>query len=147
MLGRVGAWKAAGVSAVTTVVLLRLRHQLAFKHPRREASFLVVEEASALVFVGDRVDPVDADAFQLLKNDPLDDVPPTVKAKRLSSALSLMPARLPALQAHASTRAATLLRDHVSVKKESHAKGTTTVSTIGEPDVIGLFVLFPSTPD
>jgi superfamily II DNA or RNA helicase len=144
VLGRVGAWQAAGVSAVTTVVLLRLRHQLAFKHPRREASFLVVEEASALVFVGDRVDPVDADAFQLLKNDPLDDVPPAVKTKRLSSALSLMPARLPALQAHASTRAAMLLRDHLSVKKESHAKGTTTVSTIGEPDVIGLFVLFPS---
>lgn len=147
VLGRVGAWVTAAVPVVTTVVLLRLRHQLAFKRPRREASFLVVEEASALVFAGDSVEPVvDSDAFQLLRSDPLDDVPPALKAKRLSAALSLMEARLPTLRAHATTRASALLRDHLSVKKESHAKGTTTVSSVGDPDVIGLFVLFPSEP-
>jgi hypothetical protein len=63
------------------------------------------------------VEPVvDSDAFKLLRSDPLDDVPPALKAKRLSAALSLMEARMPTLQAHATTRASALLRDHLSVK-------------------------------
>ena len=50
-LGRVGCWVSAGVAFRTTVLLLRLRHQLIVQTAGRSRT-LLVEEATALAWVG-----------------------------------------------------------------------------------------------
>ena len=50
-MGRVGCWVSSGVKSRTTVVLMRIRHQLVSQN-RARTKTLLVEEANALAWVG-----------------------------------------------------------------------------------------------
>jgi hypothetical protein len=79
VLGRVGCWTSAEVTARTVVALLRLRHQLVSQRSGR-TSTLLVEEATALAWTGSEVTPLEgAEALALL-------APPRRPTRRATSA-------------------------------------------------------------
>ena len=143
VLGRVGCWISEGVRARSTVVLLRLRHQLlARAHPQTP---LMVEEAAALAWSGTGVaDPItEPDALSLLADAPAGDPPRHVREREVARALDLLRERAPSLEDFAAARARVLLDDHLRVREASRATGSTTVQALPRPDVIGVYVLLP----
>ncbi|MDE0218321.1 MAG: helicase-related protein [Spirochaetaceae bacterium] len=144
VLGRVGCWISAGVSARFTVVLLRLRHQLLTRAQHRETT-LMVEEAAALAWSGTGVaDPIiEPDALSLLDDAPAGDPPRHVREREVARALALLRERAPSLEGFAAARARVLLDDHLRVREASRATGSTSVQALPRPDVIGVYVLLP----
>src|SRR5690606_22965553 len=81
VLGRVGCWHSAAVTAKTTLALVRLRHQLVTQRDKRTTT-LLVEEAGA--FAWSRAGELDGDeALALLTAPPCGDVPPHVQPRHL----------------------------------------------------------------
>ena len=87
VLGRVGCWISEGVRGRTTVALLRLRHQLLSRARRRETT-LMVEEATALAWVGPRTNgPIaGSEALSLLAAPPSGDPPRHVREREAARA-------------------------------------------------------------
>ena len=144
VLGRVGCWISEGVRARSTVVLLRLRHQLVTRSQRRETT-LMVEEAAALAWIGAAPsDPIaDPEAIALLAQAPAGDPPRHVRQREVARALALLRERAAGLEAFAAGRAGALLEDHLQVREAGRATGSTTVHALPRPDVIGVYVLLP----
>ena len=144
VLGRVGCWISEGVRARSTVVLLRLRHQLVTRTQHGETT-LMVEEAAALAWIGTATaDPVaEPDAIALLAHPPAGDPPRHVREREVTRALALLRERATGFEAFAAVRADALLEDHLRVREAGRATGRTTVQALPRPDVIGMFVLLP----
>ena len=144
VLGRVGCWISEGVRARSTVVLLRLRHQLVTRTQRHEAT-LMVEEAAALAWIGaSSADPIaEPEAIALLAHAPAGDPPRHVRQREAARALALLRERTAGLEAFAAVRAGALLDDHLRVREAGRATGRTTVHALPRPDVIGVYVLLP----
>lgn len=150
VLGRVGCWVSGGVKVRTTLVLLRLRHQLVVRRGRREST-LLVEEATALAWVGQAGDRLtDADALALLAGPPLDDVLPHVREREAARAVAWLAERELELEGFAGARAKALLDDHRRVRaaafrneKAETRERSARVEALPRPDVIGVFVLLP----
>jgi superfamily II DNA or RNA helicase len=141
VLGRAGCWQCEGISAMTTVLLLRLRHQLTVQR-EQHAQSLLVEEASALAW-----SPTStlegADALSLLQQPPVGEPPAPVRERQIAQALQRLQGRLGELDAFADRRALALLEDHRRVREASKDRGRYAVRAIRPADVIGLFVLLP----
>jgi len=144
VLGRVGCWVSDGVRVRTTIVLLRLRHQLVLRR-RRQAITLLVEEATAIAWAGAQGSEraVGTDALSLLALPPVDDPPRHVREREAARAIGMLEERGAELEAIAKTRAEVLLEDHLRVREASKATGGATVQALPRPDVIGVFVLLP----
>ena len=144
VLGRVGCWISEGVRARSTVVLLRLRHQLVTR-TRHEETTLMVEEAAALAWIGAATaDPVaEPEAIGLLAHVPAGDPPRHVREREVARALALLRERAAGFEACATARADALLEDHLRVREAGRATGSTTVQALPHPDVIGVYVLLP----
>jgi superfamily II DNA or RNA helicase len=150
VLGRVGCWVSQDVRVRTTLVLLRLRHQLVTQTQRRE-SMVLVEEATGLAWSGQAHDLLaGAEALELLAHPPADDVPPHVREREVTRALALLSERAEQLERFASQRAAVLLDDHLRVRAAAYRdektlahKRSARVEALPRPDVIGVFVLLP----
>ena len=144
VLGRVGCWISQGVRARSTVVLLRLRHQIVSRTRRRETT-LMVEEATALAFVGARTaEPIGGpEALALLALAPADDPPRHVQEREVARALAVLQDRATDLEGFAAARARALLDDHQRVREAGRATGSTSVQALPRPDVIGVYVLLP----
>jgi superfamily II DNA or RNA helicase len=143
VLGRVGCWTSAAIIGRTVVALLRLRHQLVSQRSGR-TSTLLVEEATALAWIGSSPTPLEgADALALLAPPPAVDPPSHVRERAVQQALAHIEARLPELDAFAERRAQTLLADHRRVREAADARGSYSVKALLPADVIGLFVLLP----
>lgn len=140
-LGRVGCWIADQITARTIVVLLRLRHQLTSS--RAKQSIALVEEASALAFVGDAPPLAGQAALDLLVPAPLGDPPPHVRDRFVQQAMQLLGNRSSDLQRHAEDRAAALLADHRRVRQAAEARGSYSVRAMQPVDVVAAFVLLP----
>ena len=128
----------------TTVVLLRLRHQLTAQKGR-STSTLYVEEAAAIGWSGVQ-DPTlieGLDALGLLEPSATADPPPHVASRALAQTLELLSARAADLDTFAQGRADTLLADHRRVREASEARGSWSVKALLPVDVIGLYVLLP----
>lgn len=145
VLGRVGCWNSTAVKARTTVVLLRLRHQLVSQKVRRSTTMLV-EEATALGWVGSAGMLLEGqDALALLAPSPAGDPPVQVRERVVNQALQELETRLKEVDAHANRRAQELLADHRRVRDAADARGSCSVKALLPADVIGLFVLLPLT--
>jgi hypothetical protein len=150
VLGRVGCWVSEGVHARTTLVLLRLRHQLMIRHGRRDAT-LLVEEATGLAWVGQSGDFLETyQALALLSTEPHADVPMHVREREASKALLWLDERSDELEQFAKRRADALLDDHLRVRaaawrdeKAEARERSARVEALPRPDVIGVFVLLP----
>lgn len=145
VLGRVGCWVSAGVTARTTVCLLRLRHQLTHRRGRKETR-LLVEEAVGLAWRGlqtpDRLP--DEKALSLLDLPPADDVLPVVRSREIQRTLQWLRESPSFFEEVGKVRAETLLRDHQRVREASKiSAGSTHVEAASRPDVLGVYILLP----
>lgn len=132
------------VDVVTTLYLLRLRHQLSYVR-RREPFHLMAEETLTLAVRG-RTNPewlTDETAGRLLDCVPSGNLPPAQIARELNVALEFLRGQSAGLEALAQTRAQQLLDDHRRVREASRDVGQYSVSPCLPVDVIGVYVLLP----
>jgi hypothetical protein len=145
VLGRVGCWVSNEVKLKTTIVLLRLRHQLSTEHQKKTHTILV-EEAAAVGIEGKSISNIieGQEVLQLLSQLPAQDVPIPLRDRTIKEALSYIKELAPTLETFAEKRAKELLSDHRRVREAADAKGRYSVKPNLPPDVIGVFILLPS---
>lgn len=147
LLGRTGCWTTQAVQRQSTVLLLRLRHQLV----TQGAEPLLVEEAVAIAMVaadgGQRMELITSDEpLNWLAAPPAEELADKLRAEQVSVALAQIPDWQPLLKSFAEERAEALLADHERVRKASrieNKRGAATVRALLPVDVIGVFVLLP----
>lgn len=146
-VGRIGVWRTDKVEKATTVLLLRLRHQITETRAGRQ-QVMLVDEALAVAVQG-RANvsfAVGQEVLDLLESEPLGNLPDHVREREVSSLLASIPELSPQLEAFADERANLLLADHQRVREAAKAgvrQLSAKVSALKPVDVIGAFVLIP----
>ncbi|WP_367398288.1 helicase-related protein [Burkholderia multivorans] len=145
-IARAGSAFVNHVSLKTTVILLRIRHQLTVIHGA-STRLLMCEEAVAVAASGNEpLTELSADqARALLGAEPTRNMPAPLRDRQLQSALDTLPSWQPQLEAIAQTRAQALLQDHRRVREASEARGSYQVTATLPVDVMGVYVLLPDT--
>lgn len=151
LLGRAGAWRTAAVQKQTTVLLLRLRHQItatvaaAAGHSGRSAT-LLVEEALPVALVGRRSPTVVAgdEAAAWLAAPAAGELAVHARHRVLDEVLGELDGRRAELDALAASRAESLLADHTRVRQASAARGRYNVQALTPVDVMAAYVLLPA---
>ncbi|WP_064306463.1 helicase-related protein, partial [Acidithiobacillus caldus] len=132
------------VDVVTTLYLLRLRHQISYVR-RREPFQMMAEETITLAARG-RNQPEwlsDVSVNALLECTPTGNMPSEGEQRELRTALDFLRAHPQQLEALAQNRAVTLLEDHRRVREAARDVGQYSVSACLPVDVIGVYVLLP----
>jgi len=141
---RCAATVTADVDVVTTLYLLRLRHQLSYVR-RRQPHQLMAEETITLAVEG-RSNPQwlsDENAGALLQCEPSANLPAEQMQREVRAALDFLQAQPERLQALAQQRADALLEDHRRVREAARDVGQYSVAPCLPVDVIGVYVLLP----
>lgn len=141
---RCAATLTSAVEVVTTVYLLRLRHQLGYVR-RREPFQMMAEETVTLAVQG-RSNPQwlsDDSVTRLLECTPSGNLPAEAMQREIRTALDFLASHPQQLQALAEQRAQALLGDHSRVRKAADDVGHYSVSPCLPVDVIGVYVLLP----
>ncbi|HQC72361.1 MAG TPA: helicase-related protein [Candidatus Competibacteraceae bacterium] len=144
LAARCAATLTDAVEVVTTVYLLRLRHQLGYVR-RRQPFQMMAEETVALAVVG-RSHPhwlQGEDVAQLLECTPSGNLPIETVQREIRTALEFLNAHPQQLQTLAQQRAKTLLVDHQRVREAARDVGQYSVSACLPVDVMGVYVLLP----
>ncbi len=144
LAARCAAAETDSVEVVTTIYLLRLRHQLEYVR-RREPFQLMAEETVALAVKG-RTRPewlVGQEVSRLLECVPTGNLPKEAMTREINHAITFLKEQQPRLEALASERAQTLLEDHKRVREAARDVGQYSVSACLPVDVIGVYVLLP----
>ena len=144
LAARCAATVTADVSVVTTVFLLRLRHQLS-SQKRGVTRTLMAEETVAIALEG-RTDPRwidDARLLRLLEVKPSGNLGPEAATREITHSLALLRASTGRLENLARQRADALLQDHRRVREAADDKGRYAVTPSLPVDVIGVYVLLP----
>lgn len=132
------------VEVVTTLYLLRLRHQLSYVR-RREPFQLMAEETLTLAVRG-RASPewlADETVGRLLECVPSGNLPAAQVERELVTALDFLQGQSTRLEALAQERAQRLLDDHRRVREAARDVGQYSVSPCLPIDLIGVYVLLP----
>lgn len=141
-IGRVGAWPTTAVSAMTRVVLLRIRYKLTI-HSRKER-LLLAEEAALVAFQGNSVVAAGDAAREILNTPATADLAPIARDRMINTAKSDFPELLDgALAGFVNERTAELVDDHARLRTAAGSVSRVSVEAVLPPDVIGLFVLMP----
>jgi hypothetical protein len=143
-LGRAGAWLTTAVKVLTTIVLLRLRHQLTV-HARRER-LLLAEEAGALAFESgtDRPSRIGEAALALLEQPASGNLAPVARDRLLTQARERIAAALSeSIAEFARERAEVLAEDHGRVRAALPGISRVSITPVLPVDVIGMYVLVP----
>ena len=141
---RCAATLTDAVEVVTTIYLLRLRHQLAYVR-RRQPFQMMAEETVALAVAG-RSNPQwlqGEDVTQRLECTPSGNLPVEAVQREIRTALEFIAAHPQQLQMVAQRRAETLLADHQRVREAARDVGQYSVSACLPVDVMGVYVLLP----
>lgn len=144
LAARCAAAETDSVEVVTTIYLLRLRHQL--EYVRRREPFQLMAEETVAVAVAGRTNPewlVGDEVSRLLECVPTGNLPRDAMTREISHAITFLQAQQPRLEALASERAETLLADHKRVREAARDVGQYSVSACLPVDVIGVYVLLP----
>lgn len=147
-LPRAGVWRTRSVSEVTTVVVLRIRHQV--ETTRAGATHaMLAEEAYLATFGADGRRFRDADAAALLEPPPHGDLALPARQRRLADALARLPEWKAEFDTIAGERAEALSLDHARLRQAADSRqarigGSVSVSPVLPVDVIGIAVLMPS---
>ena len=142
---RCAATVTDAVDVVTTVVLLRLRHQLSYVR-RRQPFQMLAEESVALAIEG-RQNPkwLAGDAVaRLLECRPTGNLPREGASREIRQALAMLALHSEHLETLANQRAAALLADHERVRQAARDIGQHSVKPCLPVDLVGVFVLLPS---
>ncbi|HYN78638.1 MAG TPA: hypothetical protein VES73_12705, partial [Lamprocystis sp. (in: g-proteobacteria)] len=144
-VARAGAAFVDHVSRKTTVLLLRLRHQLSVTRGTTTRLMLCEETVAVSVAGSDNPEPLAPEAVHaLLGRDAVRNMPPPVRNRHLQQALDQLPDWAPQLAVIAQDRALSLLQDHRRVREAAEAKGSYQVTASLPVDVMGLYVLIPA---
>lgn len=144
LAARSAATLTDAVEVVTTVYLLRLRHQLGYVR-RREPFQMMAEETVALAVAG-RSNPqwLEGEVVaRLLECTPSGNLPAEAMQREIRTALEFLAKHPQQLQTLAEKRAQTLLADHQRVREAARDVGHYSVSPCLPVDVIGVYVLLP----
>lgn len=144
-VARAGVCRTDEVPVVTTLALLRLRHQLALTR-HGQTRLLLAEETVAVAWAG-RTQPKlieGTEALKLLDAKPAANVAEAKREAELNRSLTLIAAEQPRLNELAQARAEQLLADHRRVRDAAQAHGSYAVTPCLPVDVMGLFVLLPN---
>ncbi len=144
-IARAGAIFTDTVTIRTTVLLLRLRHQLTVTH-RQQSRLLLCEETMTLALQGAEADRLlsEATACDLMEAEPTRNMPSPLRDRHLQQSLDLLPIWQPILENLAKERAQALLEDHRRVREAAKAGGEYRVTPSLPVDVMGVFVLVPA---
>lgn len=132
------------VDVVTTLYVLRLRHQLSYVR-RRQPYQLMAEETVTLAVRG-RSKPewlVDEQTDNLLKCEPSGNLPVDVMQREIKQALDFIQSQSNYIESLAKSRSEILLSDHQRVREAARDVGQYNVSPCLPVDVIGVYVLLP----
>jgi hypothetical protein len=141
---RAAATVSKDIQVVTTIYLLRLRHQLSFTR-KAETRTLMAEETAALAVVG-RMHPqwLEADAAAtLIDVSPSANLPPEMARREIRTALDFLQENRSRLDMLAQFRADTLLADHRRIREAARDIGSYSVRPCLPVDVMGVYVLLP----
>lgn len=143
-VARAGSAFVGNVQFRTTVLLLRMRHQLRVTHGS-QTRLILCEESVAVASSGTASFELLAAerARELLGSEATRNMLPPLRDRQLQSALDGLPAWQPQLEAIAKARAQELLLDHRRVREAADAKGTYQVTASLPVDVMGVYVLVP----
>lgn len=145
-VARAGAAFVGNVPLKTTVLLLRLRHQLSVTR-EGHTRLMLCEETVAVSATGTEglLELSLADARTLLGTEALRNMPPAIRGRHIQQALESLPGWQGALEEIAQARAQSLLADHRRVREAAEARGSYQVAASLPVDVMGVYVLVPAT--
>lgn len=143
-VARAGAAFVQGVALKTTVLLLRIRHQLSTSHASH-TRLLLCEEAVAVAATGSEpfVELTPQATRELLGLEATRNLPTALRDRQIQAALDALPGWQPQLEAIATARAQALLADHRRVREAAEGRGSYQVNASLPVDVMGLYVLLP----
>lgn len=143
-VARAGVAFVGAVTLKTTVLLLRIRHQLTVTHGT-QSRLLMCEEAIAVAASGS--DPFTQQTPDqtraLLGAEATRNLPAALRDRQLQSALDALAGWQPQLEAIAKARAQALLQDHRRVREAAEGRGSYQVTASLPVDVMGVYVLLP----
>jgi superfamily II DNA or RNA helicase len=144
-VARAGAAFVGNVTLKTTVLLLRLRHQLSITRDNH-TRLMLCEETVAVSIAG--AEPLTEiplpQARELLGAQASRNMPPVIRDRHIQQALDSLPTWQTALEAIAQARAQSLLADHRRVREAAEARGSYQVTASLPVDVMGVYVLVPA---
>lgn len=145
-VARAGAAFVQGVSLKTTVLLLRIRHQLTVT-VGSQTRLLMCEEAVAVAAAGSQpfAELPSEETRQLLGATATRNMPAPLRDRQLQTALDALPVWAPQLKTIAEARAQALWEDHRRVREAAEGRGSYRVTATLPVDVMGLYVLLPDT--
>jgi hypothetical protein len=134
------------VSLKTTVLLLRIRHQLTVTHGTSTRLLMCEEAVAVAAAVSDPFAELTPEQTrQLLGAEATRNMPAPLRDRQLQSALDALPGWQPQFEAIAKARAQALLADHRRVREAAEGRGSYQVTASLPVDVMGLYVLLPDT--
>ena len=141
-VGRVGVWPTTAVSALTLIMLLRIRYKLTI-HARRE-KLLLAEEAALAAIRGNNILASGKEVREMLNTPATANLAPGAMERRINSAKADLPELLTgALADFVNNRADELAEDHARLRAAARPASRVSVEAVHPPDVIGMFVLMP----
>ena len=145
-VARAGAAFVDNVPLKTTVLLLRLRHQLSVTRDGH-TKLMLCEETVAVSTTGSEAlsELPLPQARTLLGTEAVRNMPSVVRDRHIQQALDTLPSWQNALNDVAKTRAQALLADHRRVRAAADARGSYQVTASLPVDVMGVYVLVPAT--
>lgn len=145
LAARCAATETDTVEVVTTIYLLRLRHNL--EYVRRRLPFQLMAEETLAVAVQGRSDPqwlTGPEVNQLLECAPTGNLDKALISREVDQALKFLQQHQHKLEELTKERAEQLLADHRRVREAARDVGQYSVSPCLPVDVIGVYVLLPS---
>ena len=146
-VARAGAAFVGNVTLKTTVLLLRLRHQLSVT--REGHTRLMLCEETVAVSAAGTVGLAELnlnEARTLLGTEAVRNMPPVIRDRHIQQAVESLPGWQGALEEIAKARAQALLADHRRVREAAEARGSYQVTASLPVDVMGVYVLVPAQP-
>ena len=144
-VARAGSAFVGNVPFKTTVLLLRLRHQLSVTREGYTRLMLCEETVPVSASSTDGLAELSLnEARALLGTEAVRNMPPVIRDRHIQQALESLPGWQSALEDIAKTRAQALLADHRRVREAAEARGSYQVTASLPVDVMGVYVLVPS---
>jgi superfamily II DNA or RNA helicase len=145
-VARAGAAFVGNVQLKTTVLLLRLRHQLSVTRDGHTRLMLCEETVAVSASGTEGLAELNLnEARTLLGTDAVRNMPPVIRDRHIQQALESLPGWQSALEDLAKARAQVLLADHRRVREAAEARGSYQVTASLPVDVMGVYVLVPAT--
>jgi hypothetical protein len=145
LAARSAATVTNAVKVVTSVFILRLRHQLTSR--RRDITRTLMAEECVTLAIAGRAQPEwlsDADLPALLAAEPAANLSEEAASREIQTALDFLTAQAPYLESLARQRADALLTDHRRVREAARDIGSYEVTPCLPVDVLGVYVLLPA---